>query len=142
MSAHTNKAILQRIYEEVFSQGKLDRIDELVAPDAIEHEVVPGLEGATGPQALREFTRAFRAAFPDLKVTAEDWITEGDKVVARFTLTGTHRGEFLGMPPSGKTIKIEGIDIVRVANGKLVEHWGSTDNLGLMEQLGALPEPM
>jgi len=133
--------VVKRIYDEIFNAGHLDLIDELVAPDFIEHEGVPGIE-ATGVEALRQFATMFRTGFPDIQIQAQDFVSENEKVVVRLTIKGTHQGEFMGLPPTGKKINISGIDIVRVVDGKLAEHWGSTDNLGMMEQLGALPEPV
>jgi steroid delta-isomerase-like uncharacterized protein len=138
MSTAENKTTLRRFYNEVMSAGNLDAVDELVAADAIEHEAFPGVEGQ-GAELVKRLVTTFRTAFPDLRVNVEDMLAEGDKVVARVTLTGTHHGELLGMPPTGRTMSVAAIDIVRMQNGKMVEHWGSTDNLGMMQQLGAIP---
>jgi predicted ester cyclase len=136
-----NKAILQRVYD-IINSGDLSRAEEVIPPDSIEHEEVPGLPpGTPGLEVFRHFVTTFRAAFPDLRITAEDVIAEGDKVVARFTMRGTHRGEFMGIGPTGESISVTGIDIVRVVGGKAVEHWGQTDALGLLQQLGAIPAP-
>lgn len=140
MSTEENKALLKRFYAEVFNEGNLDLIDELIAADAIEHEALPGLEG-TGREVVKQFIAIVRSAFPDVRIHVHDVIAEGEKVVARVTLTGTHQGEFLGIPPTGKQIEVGTIDIVRVADGKLVEHWGVTDNLTMMQQLGVVPTP-
>ena len=129
------KAILNRIYEEVFSQGRAEVADEIIAPGAVDHE----MQGAGGPAALKEALAMFRGAFPDLKMTMDDAIAEGNQVAARFTMTGTHKGEFQGIPPTGKSVKIGGIDIVRFEGDKAVEHWGYTDQVGLMQQLGVMP---
>ena len=140
MSTEENKALLQRFYDEVFNQGNLEVADELIAADAVEHEAFPGLEG-NGPEVAKQFVAIIRSAFPDIRVHTQDMIAEADKVVARITLTGTHRGEFLGIPPTGKQIEVGTMDIVRVADGKMVEHWGVTDNLTMMQQLGVVPIP-
>ena len=136
-----NKAILQRVYD-IINSGDLSRAEEVVATDAVEHEEVPGLPpGTQGIDVFRHFVTTFRAAFPDLRITAEDVIAEGDKVAARFTMRGTHRGEFMGIAPTGKSISVTGIDLIRFAGGKAVEHWGQTDDLALLQQLGAISAP-
>jgi len=140
MSTEENKVLLQRFYDEVFNQGNLDVADELIAADAVEHEAFPGLEGS-GPEVAKQFVALIRSAFPDVRVHAHDMIAQGDRVAARITFTGTHQGEFLGIPPTGKQIEVGTMDIVRVANGKMVEHWGITDNLTMMQQLGVVPTP-
>ena len=134
-----NKALMRRLYDEVVNAGRLELIDELLAPDLIEHEEFPGL--STGREGVRQFFTMMRTAFPDLKMTADDLIAEGDKVAARITMSGTHRGEFMGIAPTGKTVSVSSIDIVRFAGGKAAEHWGVTDTAAMMEQLGALPPP-
>jgi predicted ester cyclase len=109
----------------------------LVHPDVIDHSRPPGVaEGAAG---VREQFEGFRAAFPDFRATILDQIAEGDKVVTRKVFTGTHRGPFQGIEPTGREVEIHVIDIVRVADGRIVEHWNCVDRLGLLAQLGALP---
>lgn len=132
-----NKALARRMYHEVFGQGKLDLIDELVDPNFVEHEELPGL--SPGREGLKEFFAMFRNAFPDLQFAVEDMIAEGDKVAARFTISGTHRGQFLDMAPTGRQISVGGIEILRFSNGKVMEHWGMTDQMSMMQQLGAIP---
>jgi steroid delta-isomerase-like uncharacterized protein len=132
-----NKAIVRRIYDEVINKGNLALFDQLVAPDVIEHEALPGF--ASDREGVKQFFTMFRAAFPDLHFTAEDMIAEGDKVATRITVNGTHKGEFMGIAPTGKQITMTGIDILRFADGKVVEHWGNTDDLGMMQQLGVVP---
>ncbi len=141
MSAEENKAQLQRVYEQVFNQGNLDQIEEFFSADFVDHEAPPpGMEGLEGIEVLRQFVKVSRDAFPDLQFTAEDMIVEGGKVAARYTMRGTHQGEFLGVAPTGNQIEVTGIDIVRFEGGKMVEHWANSDELGLMQQLGAIPE--
>ncbi len=140
MSVEENKALFRRLIEEVANQGNLAAIDELVAPDFVEHEelppgIPPGLEG------LRAFFAAWRRGFPDGRVTLELEIAEDDLMAGYETWRGTHQGEFFGIPPSGQPVTFKVIDIVRVANGKVVEHWAVSDNLSLMQQLGAIPAP-
>jgi steroid delta-isomerase-like uncharacterized protein len=132
-----NKATVRQFYEEVFNTGNVENLDKYIAADAIDHQVAPG---KTDPQpcqeAVKEYLSAFHKAFPDLKVTVQDIIAEGDKVVARCTMTGTQKGEFMGMPATGKTFSIQVIDIIRFKDGKCVEHWGLSDDAGMMQQLG------
>ncbi len=138
MSTEDNKALARRMYNEVINGGNLDLIDELVAEDFIEHEEQPGLP-TTGPAAPRAFFEMFKAGFPDMQMTVDELIAEGDLVVGRATVTGTHNGEFMGIPPTGKSFKVRAIDIVRVRDGKFVEHWGVTDEAAMMQQLGLSP---
>jgi len=137
MSAEENKAIQRRIYE-AYSQGDLAALDELIAPDNISHqEAIPGQE--PGLEGLKKVLAVFRSAIPDFTVTPDVIIAEGDKVAVRTISLGTNTGEFMGNPPTGKEIKIEGFDINRFADGKLVEHWGLFDVAKLMQQLGVAP---
>lgn len=126
---------VERIYNEVFGQGKLGVADEIIAADCVDHE----MQDARGPAALKQAATMFRSAFPDFKVTMDDAIVEGNQIAARFTAIGTHRGEFAGVPATGKTISVGGLDMLRFENGMVVEHWGYTDQMGLMQQLGAMP---
>ncbi len=139
MSAEQNKTLMRRFYDEVVNRGNLDMIDELASPDFVDHEASSGLAG--GREDVKQFLSMLRIAFPDLRMNVEDLIAEGDKVVARATMTGRHQGEFAGIAATGKTVNVAAIDIVRFADGKLAEHWGVTDAASLMEQLGALPTP-
>ena len=117
MSVEDNKALTRRFYDEVINQGNLDLIDELVAEDFVEHEAFPGLP-TTGPEATKAALGMFLAAFPDLQFTADEMIGEGDKVVVRATMSGTHQGEFMGMPPTNKTFSVQAIDIIEIHDGK------------------------
>ena len=138
MGTEENKMLVRRLYEEAVNGGNLDLADEFIAADAIEHE--KGI-ASDGRESFKQFVTVFRAAFPDLRLTIEDMIAEGDKVVCRITITGTHTGdsEFMGVAPSGKPIELETIDILRFDNGKMVEHWGRTDLLCMLQQLGKVP---
>jgi len=135
-----HKAILRRLYDEAINQGNFDVIDQIVAPTFVDHHPpAPGLpSGSAGVKAA--FT-SFRAAFPDLHLEVEDMVTEFDFVFARYTLTGTHQGEFLGIPATGKRITISGTDMIRFAQSKVVERWGTQDMLGLLQQLGLAATP-
>ncbi|MGB3717447.1 MAG: ester cyclase [Candidatus Promineifilaceae bacterium] len=135
-----NKAIVRRFYEEFANQGILSVAEELVAPDFVDHNP-PGPDFAPGLEGLKQVFTMFRLAFPDMILTVEDQIAEGDKVVTRLTSRGTHKGELMGVPPTGKTITIGLIDIFRVEGGQLAEHWGESDTMGMMQQLGVVPSP-
>ena len=131
-------ATLRRFYALV-NAGDVDGLGELLAGDFVEHEVAPGLEPTR--DGVMEFFRMYTAAFPDLRFDAEDVLASGDKVVARVRVTGTHQGEFMGMPATGKSIDAQAIDIVRFGDDGLAhEHWGVFDTMAMMEQLGAVPE--
>jgi steroid delta-isomerase-like uncharacterized protein len=125
---------------ELISAGDIDGFGEHVAEDFVEHEELPGLEPSK--EGVKELFRIYRAAFPDLRMEAEDVLVSGDKVVARARATGTHRGEFLGMPATGKSIDVQLIDIIRFGDDGLArEHWGVFDVFAMMQQLGAIPAP-
>ena len=132
-----NKANIRRFYDEVFNAGNIAVVDELVASNFVDHEEFPGLSG--GRDGLKQFVTMMRTAFPDARMDVDDLIAEGDKVVARLTMSGTQRGEFAGIPASGKSMNVTTIDIIRFENGQAVEHWGATDSAKMMEQLGAMP---
>lgn len=134
-----NKALARRSWEEAFNKGNLALIDELYAPNVLNHNPMPGQP--QGREGVKYAVTFFRKAFPDFRMTIDDMIAEGDKVMARFTCSGTHKGELMGIPPTNKPVKVEVIDILRIAGGKIVERWGLIDNMGLMQQLGAVPAP-
>ena len=139
MSTEENKAVVRRWIEEAWNRGSVAVIDELAAPDFVDHHLLPGFPpNVTGNKA---WAHAARAGFPDIHITIEDLIAEGDKVVSRIRFTGTHTGEFLGIPPSGKQATVEGIGISRILDGKAIEYWENFDALGLMQQIGAIPLP-
>jgi steroid delta-isomerase-like uncharacterized protein len=133
------KELCRSFMEEVLSGGELDRIDEFVSADVIEHEEMPDQPpGRDGVRALFEMTHA---AFPDFRVEIEQLLAEGDTVVIRSRFLGTHEGEFMGIPATGREMDMAVIDILRVADDKIVEHWGITDTMAMMEQLGAIEGP-
>ena len=140
MSAEENKAIVRRINDEAWTGGNLDVIDELVAGDFVT-TVVGAPEQIRGRQGFREFVVMYRTAFPDLRINVDEQIAEGDIVVTRWTGTGTHEGELMGMPATGKQVTTAGINVDRVAGGKLAGGWGLFDQLGLLQQIGAVPVP-
>lgn len=129
------EAVTRRLFEEVINHGRLDLIDELVAEDAVEHEALPISTGELRSD-LRAWLTALRSAFPDYHVDLEDVIVQGDKVVVRERITGRNLGPFLGIPPTGRPICVDGIDIVMVSGGRVVEHWGLTDSQAMVRQLG------
>ncbi len=131
-----NKALVHRTYE-IFNARNLDALEEVMAANMVDHNAAPGQ--APGLEGTKQFFRMLFAAFPDFHITVEDMIAEGDKVVARVRVTGTHNGEFMGIPATGRPFTQTGIDIIRIAGGKAVERWGEFDNLGLMQQLGVIP---
>ena len=131
-------ATMRRLYD-LINVGDVDGFDEVLAADFVEHEQTPGL--APTRDGVKEFFRMYLAAFPDLRFDPEDVLSSGDKVVARTKATGTHEGEFMGMPPTGKRVDVQLIDIVRFGDDGLAhEHWGVFDALAMMQQLGAMPE--
>ena len=132
-----NKAIVRRLYEEVWDLGDLDVLDEVISADFVGHR--SGRPEDLGPEAVRQSVVALCAAFPDGKFTIEDMVAERDRVVVRFTGRATHKGEFRGIAPTGRQITITGIGIYRIAGGRIVERWENIDQLGLLQQLGAVP---
>jgi steroid delta-isomerase-like uncharacterized protein len=133
-----NKALIHRFVEEVQNQHQVDAIDKFLAPSFVNHDPLPGLPGTV--EGAKQFHRMLFAAFPDLHMIVHDQAAEGDKVWTRKTATGTHRGEFLGISASGKSIAWKIIDIMTIQHGKITEHWVVADVLGLMQQLGAVPQ--
>jgi steroid delta-isomerase-like uncharacterized protein len=138
--SEANSQVAHRILEEAFGQGQLGLVDEFVAADAVDHDPA-NPEDVRGPAGLREQISMYRAAFPDLQFTIEDTIAQDDRVVIRWSSRGTHRGELMGLAPTGKVVTVTGISIDRFAEGKIVESWTNWDVLGLMRQLGAAPPP-
>ena len=132
-----NNAIARRVFEEVWNKGNLDALDEVYVTDVVGHNAPPGQP--PGIKGTRQFIGMYLQAFPDTRMVVEDQVAEGDKVVTRWTATGTHRGELMGMPPTGKSVRVTGITINRLEGGKIVEEWGTFDQLGMLQQLGAIP---
>jgi steroid delta-isomerase-like uncharacterized protein len=136
MSA-ANKAIVRRLYEEVWNQRKLELINEIVSPShAIQAPTVAG--SAVGPEAYKREVLRFLAGYPDLQWTIDDLIAEEDKVVARWTMSGTHKGEYLGVPATNKKVSVDGITIHHITNGKIMDSYSNYDALGMMQQLGVV----
>jgi len=127
--------VLDGIYQAV-NTGDLALLDKLVAPDYIEHS-----EGFQGVEPFKQQITTFRAAFPDLHVTIEDLIIDGDRFASRTTVTGTHTGDLMGMPATGKQINIATVDMGRIEGGQAQERWGGLDMYALLTQLGVIPAP-
>ena len=136
-STEENKALVRRYAEEVFTRKNLAAVDDFVAPTHVDHTLPPGLP--PGREGTRQAISMYLKAFPDLNITIEDVIAEGDKVVTRFTSRGTQRGAFGPIPATGRQVTISTVDIVRIADGKIVEEWGLDDRMGLLQQLGVIP---
>jgi len=133
-SSEDNKAAVRACFENA-SQGNFDALDEIVAPDYVVHP-----EEVHGPDGLREMVEGYRNALSGLRVTIDQQFTEGDYVATRYTISGTHDGELMGAPPTGKDVAFTGITISRCEGGRIVEEWELTDAVGLLGQIGALPE--
>ncbi len=138
MLTEENKALVREVFEELFSKGNLALADQAYAPDYVGHDPA-NPEPLRGPEGVKQDISRYRRAFPDLRFTVEDLVAEGDKVVARVTVRGTHQGELMGIAPTGKRAEVTGISIVRFAGGKIAEEWGNWDTLGLLQQIGAVP---
>jgi predicted ester cyclase len=138
MSAAENKALVRRVFEEGLNQNNARVIEEAIAATYVNHTFPSPTAGAEG---FKQVIDMFRSAFPDMRVTVEDAIAEGDKVATRGYFVGTHRGAFMGVAATGKPIRVGYADAWRVENGKLVENWVQMDILGLMQQIGAVPAP-
>ncbi len=135
-----NKAIARRWFEEVFNAQNFDVADEITAQDTVNHD--PTLTDLpSGPEGDRHVVSLYHGAFPDAQITVEEQIAEADRVVTRWSGRGTHQGELLGVPPSGNRVEISGMTINRVSGGKIAETWTNYDALGMMQQIGAIPEP-
>jgi steroid delta-isomerase-like uncharacterized protein len=141
MSAEENKALARRELEEIFAaKGNLDAAEEIYALNYVSHQPA-GAEDISGLGAIKQFAARVREAFPDMEITIEDQIAEGDKVVTRFTSRGTHQGELWGIPPTGREVEVRSVSTNRIEGGKIAEHWTSADQLGMMQQLGLVERP-
>ena len=137
MSADTNKEMVRRLVVEPW-EGNLDVIDELVASNYVGHD--PAQPDMQGPKGIKDFITGYRAGYPDGKITIDEQLAQGDLVATRWTGRGTHQGELMGIPPTGKQVTVSGITISHVKNGKVVEEWTNWDTLGMLQQLGVVPE--
>jgi len=138
MSTEQNKALIHQLADRINAKD-LERALTLFSPNYVEHSAFPGMP--MGVEAVRAYFSMLFAGFPDVQATILDMIAEGDKVVLRASSEGTHTGPFMGIPPTGKHAKWSFIDISRIENGKIVEHWNETDQMSLMQQLGLVPPP-
>jgi len=142
MSADENVQLMRRWFQEVWNEGRIQTVYDLLAPDA----VAKGQRGATaeirGPEEFAKFVREMRGAFPDIKVNVEDVFGAGDKVVLRWSGVMTHTGDAPGLPASGQTVRVGGITIAQIVDGRIVEGWDSWDQLGMLEQIGVYKQPL
>jgi steroid delta-isomerase-like uncharacterized protein len=136
-----NKALIARWFEEVWNQGRTELIDEMRARETVATGLADGSQESRGPEPFKAFYTNLRIAFPDLRVTVDDVLAEGDKVAARISIGGTHMGDALGAPPTGKTVQFSGIILARIEDGKIVQSWNSLDLLSLLKQIGAVSDP-
>jgi predicted ester cyclase len=136
MSAEENKQAVRQIFEEGMNNGNLDIFDKYIHERYVNHDLPAPAPGAEG---LKQVTGMFKSGFPDMHIELSDVIGEGDRVVSRGSWTGTHKGEFMGIPPTGKHVSVSYMDIWRFENGKGIENWVKMDMLGLMQQLGVVP---
>ena len=134
-----NKVIARRIFEEIWNQGNLAVADEILDASYAAHGLAAGLP--PGPEGFKQFVSIYRTAFPDVHFTIEEQIAEEDKVVNRWTARGTHKGELMGIPATGKEAVVTGVSINRFVGDKMVEAWNNWDGLGMMQQLGVIPMP-
>jgi len=133
MSTTEMRAKFRLVYDEILNNGKLELFDEICSPDFVKHTFTPGQ--TYGIEGSKQSVLMLRKAFPDIKYTVEDMFGEGDKLVARWSAKGTHKGDFMGIPPTGKQVFFSGIEIIRIFEGKAVEEWEELDRAGLMQQL-------
>ena len=136
--SEANKALICRLVEEIQNQHNVDAFDEFFAPSFVNYDPLPGLPGTL--EGAKQLHRMLFTAFPDLKMTIHEQAAEGDRVWTRKTATGTHQGEFFGIPATGKPVSWKIIDIMSIRNGKVTEHWVVADVMSLMQQLGAVPQ--
>jgi steroid delta-isomerase-like uncharacterized protein len=134
-----NKNVVRRLFEEVWNKGNLQVTDELFTPNYAHHDASTPDVGR-GPESEKKRATLYRTAFPDLRLTVEDLIADGETVMVRWSCRGTHKGDLSGIAPTGKQINISGVSVARFANGKMAEGWVNWDALGLMQQLGVVPE--
>jgi steroid delta-isomerase-like uncharacterized protein len=138
MAAEANKALVRRAFE-IWNRAELAAVGEIVSADYARHD--PATPGVRGVEGLQQLIASYHEAFPDLRLTIEDLLAEGETVAARWSGSGTHRGALMGIPPTGRQTAVSGIGLYRLAGGKIAEEWESWDALGLMQQLGAVPAP-
>jgi steroid delta-isomerase-like uncharacterized protein len=135
MSIEENKNIVRR-YQEIYNSNDLEALSEVVSEDLLTPKIMPGIPA--GIEGAKTAHQIMLAGFPDYQTAIDDLIAEGDKVAVRITMSGTHTGSFMGIPPTGKRISFTGMYVARVDDGKIVEHWGEEDSVSLLQQLGVL----
>lgn len=133
-----NKEFFTRYIETIFNDGRHEALPEFVAAEAVDHDPLPGTEGLPILEGLTAFLDMRRQAFPDFKYTIEDVLAEGDKVFGRLTMHGTHQGAFLGIQPTGAQVEMKVMTLIRLQDGKVMEHWGRPDMISLLRQIGAI----
>jgi len=141
MLSETNKTVSRRFFEEVFGKGKLNVLDEMIATDHVNSGPGALPQLPTGPDGAKQLVTVYRNAFPDIRFRIDEQIAEGDKVVTRWSADGTHKGELVGIPATGKTSTVTGITVDRFVSGKIAETWGIFDQFGMLQQLGVIPMP-
>ena len=139
MGEQENKELNRRFFQEVFNGHNVDAIDELLADDFVEHQEFPGF--TQDREGAKQFFSYMFQAFPDMRAEVQDMVASGDRVAVRSTFSGTHQGESLGVPATGKQVSVGALDIVRVVDGRATDHWGIFDAMGMMMQLGVIPTP-
>jgi steroid delta-isomerase-like uncharacterized protein len=139
MSVEENERIVRRVNDELISQGKMSVADELFAENFVDHSALPGIPA--NREGVKQLFTMLRAAFANFHVTIEDQVAAGNTVATRKTFHGSHDGNFMGIPPTGRTVSFGAIDIMRLDGGKITDHWVQVDLLGLLQQIGAIPAP-
>jgi steroid delta-isomerase-like uncharacterized protein len=139
MSTETNKAIIARMVQEVWNEGRTDLVEEFFVDDY--RQVVVGQPPATGLEVAREGAALTRSALPDFQLSIDELVAEGDRVAAHWTVTGTHEGDYIGIPATGKPVRHQGATFYRLTNGRIAEVWFLADIMGVMQQLGVIPAP-
>lgn len=140
MSVEDNKNVVRGLIEEVWNKGKMEEIGQYIATNVVFHDApVPGLP--PGIEGVKHIPAFWRSVFPDMHITIDDLVAEGNMVVQRFTMSGTQNGNLMGIPPTGKWVTMGGINFFRLDDGRIVERWGIADTLGALQQLGVMPLP-
>ena len=138
--AEGNKALADRFHMDIFQEGNLAAADEILSPDFVYHGSLGPGEDQRGPEPTKQVASGVIAAFPDRRITHEEIIAEGDKVLIRWVLRGTHQGELMGISPTGRSVTVTGFDLFRIEGGKITEMWQEADELGMLQQLGVIEQ--
>ena len=139
MTTDRPDSLVRRIFDRAFNQGRFAAVEELLAPDSVTHITAWGMPN--NREGFKHSIASLRTAFPDLHCTVDDEIRDGDKFAAHWTMRGTHKGLFLGNPPTGRPVEVQGIIFARISNGRIVEDWTLIDQMGILQQLGFVPPP-